>query len=79
MYKRVNFEPMDKHLSESIRGKLEEAEALIMQLPAGRIRSIALTKLEDTMLRGCDEKRKRNKGLKGAYIWKTSRSGSAIC
>ena len=36
MYKRVNFEPMDKHLSESIRGKLEEAEALIMQLPAGR-------------------------------------------
>ena len=52
MYKRVNFEPMDKHLSESIRGKLEEAEALIMQLPAGRNRrSIALTKLEDTMLR----------------------------
>lgn len=51
MYKRLNFEPMDKHLSESIRGKLEEAEALIMQLPAGRNRSIALTKLEDTMLR----------------------------
>ena len=45
MYKRVNFEPMDKHLSESIRGKLEEAEALIMQLPAGRNRSIALTKV----------------------------------
>lgn len=51
MYKRVNFEPMDKHLSESIRGKLEEAEALIMQIPEGRNRSIALTKLEDTMLR----------------------------
>lgn len=51
MYKRVNFDPTDKFLSESIRGKLEEAEALIMQLPASRNRSLALTHLEDTMLR----------------------------
>lgn len=51
MYRRVNFDPTDKHLSESIRSKLEEAEALIMQLPASRNRSLALTHLEDTMLR----------------------------
>lgn len=51
MYKRVSFEPMDKHLSENIRSKLEEAEALIMQIMPSRNRSLALTHLEDTMLR----------------------------
>ena len=50
MYKRVSFEPMDKHLSENIRSKLEEAEALIMQIMPSRNRSLALTHLEDTMM-----------------------------
>lgn len=51
MYKRVNFSEEHKKLSEDIRAKLEEAEALILQLPPCRNRSLAVTHLEDTMLR----------------------------
>ena len=38
-------------MSEEIRAKLEEAEKLIMQIPPCRNRSLALTHLEDVMLR----------------------------
>ena len=51
MYKRVNFGEKHKKLSEDIRAKLEEAEALISQIPPCRNRSLAVTHLEDTMLR----------------------------
>lgn len=51
MYRQTAFGPADKKLSEDIRRKLEEAEALIQWIPACRNRSLALTHLEDAMLR----------------------------
>ncbi len=51
MYKRVGFCTEDKEISERIRAKLEEAEKAIMEIPACRNRSLALTHLEDVMLR----------------------------
>lgn len=51
MYQRRTFNEADKALSESIRAQLEAAEALLMQLPPSRNRSLALTHLEDAMLR----------------------------
>lgn len=51
MYKRVGFCTADKETSERIRAKLEEAEKIIMEIPACRNRSLALTHLEDVMLR----------------------------
>lgn len=51
MYKRKQFGPGSKKMSEEIRAKLEEAEQLIMQIPTCRNRSLALTHLEDVMLR----------------------------
>lgn len=51
MYKRVGFCTEDKEISERIRAKLEEAETAIMEIPACRNRSLALTHLEDVMLR----------------------------
>jgi hypothetical protein len=51
MYKRVKFCTADKETSERIRAKLEEAEKIIMEIPACRNRSLALTHLEDAMLR----------------------------
>jgi hypothetical protein len=51
MYQRRTFNEADKALSENIRAQLESVEALLMQLPPSRNRSLALTHLEDTMLR----------------------------
>ena len=51
MYKRVGFCTEDKEISKRIRAKLEEAEKAIMEIPACRNRSLALTHLEDVMLR----------------------------
>lgn len=51
MYKRKQFGPGSKKMSEEIRAKLEEAEQLILQIPPCRNRSLALTHLEDVMLR----------------------------
>lgn len=51
MYKRVGFGTEDKEISERIRAKLEETEKIIMEIPACRNRSLALTHLEDVMLR----------------------------
>lgn len=51
MYKRVEFCTADKETSKRIRAKLEEAEKIIMEIPACRNRSLALTHLEDAMLR----------------------------
>ena len=51
MYKRKQFGPGSKKMSDEIRAKLEEAEKLIMQIPPCRNRSLALTHLEDVMLR----------------------------
>lgn len=51
MYQRRTFNEADKALSENIRAQLEAVEALLMQLPPSRNRSLALTHLEDTMLR----------------------------
>ena len=51
MYKRVEFCTEDKETSERILAKLEEAEKIIMEIPACRNRSLALTHLEDAMLR----------------------------
>lgn len=51
MYKRVNFSEEHKKLSEDIRSKLEAAEALISRIPPCRNRSLAVTHLEDAMLR----------------------------
>lgn len=51
MYKRVGFCTEDKETSERIQAKLEEAERIIMEIPACRNRSLALTHLEDVMLR----------------------------
>ena len=51
MYKRKQFGPGSKKMSDEIRAKLEEAEKLIMQIPPFRNRSLALTHLEDVMLR----------------------------
>lgn len=51
MYQRRDFNEADKALSENIRAQLEAAEALIMKLTPSRNRSLALTHLEDTMLR----------------------------
>lgn len=51
MYKRKQFGPGSKKMSEKIRAKLEEAEQLILQIPPCRNRSLALTHLEDVMLR----------------------------
>lgn len=51
MYKRKHFGPGSKKMSEEIRAKLEEAEQLILQIPPCRNRSLALTHLEDVMLR----------------------------
>lgn len=51
MYKRKQFGPGAKKMSEEIRAKLEEAEQLILQIPPCRNRSLALTHLEDVMLR----------------------------
>lgn len=51
MYKRVEFCTADKETSERIRAKLEEAEKIIMEIPDCRNRSLALTHLEDAMLR----------------------------
>lgn len=51
MYKRKQFGPGSKKMSEEIREKLEEAEQLILQIPPCRNRSLALTHLEDVMLR----------------------------
>lgn len=51
MYKRTNFTSKDKELSENIREKLVEAEKLILGIPNCRNRSLAITHLEDVMLR----------------------------
>lgn len=51
MYQRRKFNEADQMLSADIRAKLEEAEDILMQLPASRNRSLALTHLEDVMLR----------------------------
>ena len=51
MYKRKQFGPGSKKMSDEIRAKLEETEKLIMQIPPCRNRSLALTHLEDVMLR----------------------------
>lgn len=51
MYKRANFTSKDKELSENIREKLAEAEELILGIPNCRNRSLAITHLEDVMLR----------------------------
>lgn len=51
MYNAANFDARDRAISERIRKKLLEAEEIIMQLPAGRSRSLAITHLEDAMLR----------------------------
>ena len=51
MYQRRDYNEADKALSKNIRAQLEAVEALLMQLPPSRNRSLALAHLEDTMLR----------------------------
>lgn len=51
MYKRREFTEEETNLSATIRVKLEEVEELLNQIPNCRNKSIALTHIEDAMLR----------------------------
>lgn len=51
MYQRRKFNEEDQMLSADICAKLEEVETIIMRLPPSGNRSLALTHLEDVMLR----------------------------
>ena len=42
-----NFNPSNNETVDAIKSKVIEMEELLLQLPAGRRRSIALTHLED--------------------------------
>jgi len=51
MYRRRTFDKSDEMLSQNVRSQLEAAEDFIMRLRPSRNRELALTHLEDAMLR----------------------------
>ena len=51
MYTRREFNAKEVELSQAIRNKLQEVETLLEVLPNCRNKSMALTHIEDAMLR----------------------------
>lgn len=50
MYPRKEFDKREKEYGVLLRRKLEEAEAMLLKLNPSRERSLALTKLDETLL-----------------------------
>ena len=50
MYARKKFDEQEAEYSILLRRKLEEAEAMLLKLNQSRERSLALTKLDETLL-----------------------------
>lgn len=50
MYERKKFDEREAEYSILLRRKLEEAEAMLLKLNPSRERSLALTKLDETLL-----------------------------
>ena len=50
MYERKKFDEREAEYSVLLRRKLEEAEAMLLKLNPSRERSLALTKLDETLL-----------------------------
>lgn len=50
MYPKKEFDKREKEYGVLLRRKLEEAEAMLLKLNPSRERSLALTKLDETLL-----------------------------
>lgn len=50
MYERKKFDEREAEYSVLLRRKMEEAEAMLLKLNPSRERSLALTKLDETLL-----------------------------
>lgn len=50
MHPRKEFDKREKEYGVLLRRKLEEAEAMLLKLNPSRERSLALTKLDETLL-----------------------------
>lgn len=50
MYPKKEFDKLEKEYSILLRWKLEEAEEMLLKLNPSRERSLALTKLDETLL-----------------------------
>ena len=50
MYAKKEFDKREKEYGVLLRRKLEEAEAMLLKLNLSRERSLALTKLDETLL-----------------------------